>query len=160
MLNSEVEATDGPIKVDRDRVAGAAVEIRVAAFTLHVQIRYTFEAGRYVAGAFLTMSPDDVTPDDVESVAGELANVIGGRLHTQYSKSAPDSDMSLPTLRTADAGAASEAPDHNSTICLTFNEVYSPLAFEVRVRVEHAPTVTLMEPGDSEGAFASVRTAG
>ena len=158
MMNSEVEGTDGQLKIDRDRIASAVVTLNVGSFTLHMKLRYGLNSGRYVAGAFLGLSPDDVAAEDVEAVAGELANVIAGRIHNQYVKTGATSTMSLPTIGSADASAADDPFDASSTVCLAFNEVYSPLAFEVRVRVEHTPVETAPGSIDANSELFAVRT--
>jgi len=158
MMNSEVEGTDGQLKIDRDRIAFAVVTIVVGSFTLHLKLRFGFDAGRYVAGAFLGTAPDDVAAEDVEAVAGELANVIAGRVHNQYVKSGATSTMSLPTIGVAEAAAADEPFEAANTVCLAFNEVYSPLAFEVRVRIEHTPVDAVPGPIDANSELFAVRT--
>lgn len=158
MMNSEVEGSDGQLKIDRDRIAYALVTIAVGAFTLHFKLRFGIEAGRYVAGAFLGIAPDNVAAEDVEAVAGELANVIAGRIHNQYIKSGLTSTMSLPTLGVSEANACDEPFDASNTVCLAFNEVYSPLAFEVRVRVEHTPIDTVPGSIDATSELFAMRT--
>lgn len=159
MMNAEVEATEGQLKIDRDRTAYATVNIFVASFTLRLKLRFGMDAGRYVAGSFLGVSPDDVAPDDVESVAGELANVIASRLHNQYLKNGASSVMSLPSLGTGEASEAEDPVDANSTVCLAFNEIYSPLAFEVRARVEHTPSSSLPGSTEADSNLLVVQTA-
>lgn len=51
-----------------------------------------------VTGRMLGLATDDVTPEDLVSTAGELVNLITGRLHAVMDERGVVSDCSLPTL--------------------------------------------------------------
>lgn len=140
MLSVEIEAADGPLTIEGQWSASASVDLSVAGFVLHFTLRYGLEAGQYVAGAFLESPPDTMGPEEAESVAGELANVIIGRLHNMYGKTGANSSMSLPVISSGDAVAVVTPPtSEENSLCLALAAVTGPIAFEVRVWVEGPP---------------------
>ena len=46
----------------------------------HVVYAARPQAARQAAAAFLAMEPDEVSPEDVSDVLGELANIVGGNV--------------------------------------------------------------------------------
>jgi len=139
MLSVEIEAADGPLAIEGQWSASAAVDLSVAGFILHFSLRYGLESGRYVAGAFLESAADTMGPEEAESVAGELANVIIGRLHNMYGKTGATSSMSLPIISSGDSVTVETPPQAENALCLSLAAVTGPIAFEVSVWVEGPP---------------------
>lgn len=139
MLSVEIEAADGALKIEGQWSAAAAVDLSVAGYVLHFSLRYGLEAGQYVAGAFLESPPDTMGAEEAESVAGELANVIIGRLHNMYGKTGATSSMSLPVISSGDAVKLDSGPNQDDALCLSLAAVVGPIAFELRVWVEGPP---------------------
>lgn len=135
MLSSEVETSDEPLAVGDQPVALANVTMSVQGFALAFRFRYAFEDGRNIAAAFLEAQAEEMTDEDVESVAGELSNVMTGRLHNGYVKAGLQSRQGLPQLGTMPAGTPDDAVDTEDTVRLTFRAVGRPIAFETRVHV-------------------------
>jgi chemotaxis protein CheX len=50
------------------------------AWTGHVVYASSTAAARRAAAAFLAMEPDEVSPEDLSDVLGELANIVGGNV--------------------------------------------------------------------------------
>ncbi|MFN8057664.1 MAG: response regulator [Vicinamibacterales bacterium] len=134
MLNSDVETLDeAPAHLD-DQIAFATVEMPVEGFVLHFKFRYDFASGKQIAAAFLESPPEDMTREEIESVAGELSNVMTGRLHGSYVKSQLASKQGLPTLG-VESAQDPVPPKTEDTVQLFFRAVERPIVFEVRVDV-------------------------
>lgn len=139
MLSVEIEAGDGPLQIEGEWSANAAVTVKVSGFALHFNLRYGYETGQHIAGAFLESPPDTMGQEEAESVAGELANVIIGRLHNMYGKSGATSTMSLPEITSGESATIEAPPVEENALCLSLAAVTGPIAFELRVWVEGPP---------------------
>jgi two-component system chemotaxis response regulator CheY len=135
MLSGEVETADEPLTIGDQRSSVATVAVTVEGFTLDFRFRYAFDSGRHIAAAFLEANPEEMTDADVESAAGELSNVIAGRLHDSYVKSGLRSKQGVPRLSTLPPGTPDDAADTEDTVRLSFRAVGRPIAFEAHVCV-------------------------
>lgn len=158
MLNSEVETADEPITIGDERSAMATVAMTVEGFTLDFRFRYAFDSGRHIAAAFLEANPEEMADEDIESVAGELSNVMTGRLHNAYVKAGLTSKQGLPKLTTLPSGTTEDAIDTEDTIRLSFRALGRPITFETRVHVT-ANNVADREGMDIVDGIAVVRSA-
>jgi chemotaxis protein CheX len=61
----------------------------------HVVYASSTAAARHAAAAFLAMEPDEVSPEDMSDVLGELANIVGGNVKAMLP---PGAQLSLPQV--------------------------------------------------------------
>jgi len=64
-------------------------------WTGHIVYASSTAAARKAAAAFLAITPDEVSPDDVSDVLGELANIVGGNVKAMLP---PGAQLSLPQV--------------------------------------------------------------
>jgi chemotaxis protein CheX len=64
-------------------------------WTGHVVYASSTTAARKAAAAFLAMEPDEVSPEDLSDVLGELANIVGGNVKAMLP---PGAMLSLPQV--------------------------------------------------------------
>jgi len=64
-------------------------------WTGHVVYASSATAARKAAAAFLAMEPDEVGPEDMSDVLGELANIVGGNVKAMLP---PGALLSLPQV--------------------------------------------------------------
>nr|WP_296076663.1 chemotaxis protein CheX [uncultured Actinoplanes sp.] len=64
-------------------------------WTGHVVYASSTTAARRAAAAFLAMEPDEVSPDDLSDVLGEIANIVGGNVKAMLP---PGALLSLPQV--------------------------------------------------------------
>ena len=64
-------------------------------WTGHVVYASSTAAARRAAAAFLAMEPEEVSPDDLSDVLGELANIVGGNVKAMLP---PGALLSLPQV--------------------------------------------------------------
>jgi chemotaxis protein CheX len=64
-------------------------------WTGHVVYASSNAAARRAAGAFLAMEADEVSPEDLSDVLGELANIVGGNVKAMLP---PGCFLSLPQV--------------------------------------------------------------
>jgi chemotaxis protein CheX len=64
-------------------------------WTGHVVYASSTIAARRAAAAFLAMEPDEVSPDDLSDVLGEIANIVGGNVKAMLP---PGALLSLPQV--------------------------------------------------------------
>jgi chemotaxis protein CheX len=67
-------------------------------WTGHVVFASSTAAARRAAAAFLAMEADEVSPEDVSDVLGELANIVGGNVKAMLP---PGCFLSLPQVMLA-----------------------------------------------------------
>lgn len=67
-------------------------------FIVRVGIHMPKAAAVGMAGKMLGMSGEDLGDEDLQSVAGELANMLSGRLHATFRERSLQSTVGLPTL--------------------------------------------------------------
>ncbi len=89
-----------------------------------------------LAGAFLESDPAGLGDDDVTSVAGEVANVLAGRLHATFQEHKLEASMGLPTLSTDDPRAEEATREGTMGLDQYFRAVDKPVTFEVDLSVE------------------------
>lgn len=97
MLDTELIATAAP--ADSGPHAGAVGTITVAhEFAVSFKLFAAAASLAVVAGRMLNLPTTEVSSDDATSAAGELVNLITGRLHAVMDERGVVSDCSLPTL--------------------------------------------------------------
>ena len=64
-------------------------------WTGHLVFASSIAAGRRAAAAFLAVEPDEVSPEDLTDVLGELANIVGGNVKAMLP---PGALLSLPQV--------------------------------------------------------------
>jgi chemotaxis protein CheX len=64
-------------------------------WTGHVVYASSTTAARKAAAAFLAMEPEEVSPEDLSDVLGELANIVGGNVKAMVR---PGALLSLPQV--------------------------------------------------------------
>jgi chemotaxis protein CheX len=64
-------------------------------WTGHIVYASSTAAARHAAAAFLAMEPDEVSPEDLSDVLGELANIVGGNVKAMLP---PGCFLSLPQV--------------------------------------------------------------
>jgi chemotaxis protein CheX len=64
-------------------------------WTGHIVYASSTTAARRAAAAFLAMEPDEVSPDDLSDVLGEIANIVGGNVKAMLP---PGALLSLPQV--------------------------------------------------------------
>jgi chemotaxis protein CheX len=72
-------------------------------WTGHIVYASSTLAARRAAAAFLAMEPDEVSPEDLSDVLGELANIVGGNVKAMLP---PGCFLSLPQVVMAPESAA------------------------------------------------------
>ncbi len=155
MLSTDVEPTAAPTD-STGAVASAAVTITTSAFLATLRVRFDMDSGRHLAGAFLESDPSGLADDDILSVAGELANVLAGRLHAAFEEIKLESAIGLPAL--AIEAGDQRAPVDEGALDQYFRAVDKPVTFELDLAVgavataEDAPTI------DEESGVAMLRT--
>lgn len=133
MLMTDVE----PVEVPSERtgpLASAAISIASAAFVATVRLQFDFPSGREVAGAFLETDGNDLAEDDVVSVAGEVSNVLVGRLKAAFEERGIDSSIGLPILSIdpAEPGRGGLAAGPGG-VDLHFRAIDRPVAFHINI---------------------------
>ncbi|MGE3179086.1 MAG: response regulator [Vicinamibacterales bacterium] len=103
MLEAELEPVEGARPASEARGATATLDLPPDQ-AVALRIFGSTAALTTIAARMLAMTEDQVGEDDVLSSAGELANLIGGRLHAILDERGVNSQCSLPTL-VADAAA-------------------------------------------------------
>jgi chemotaxis protein CheX len=61
----------------------------------HVVYASSTAAARRAAAAFLAVEPDEVSPEDLSDVLGEIANIVGGNVKAMLP---PGAQLSLPQV--------------------------------------------------------------
>lgn len=97
MFDAEVVACS--IDHDRQMAAQAALEVLIAnRLEVTVTIQLTAEVAAGVAVRMLGCAAEELVEDDLTSVAGEIGNLVVGRLHAHLRESNLASECSLPAL--------------------------------------------------------------
>jgi chemotaxis protein CheX len=71
-------------------------------WTGHIVFASSTAAARKAAAAFLAVGPDEVSPEDMSDVLGELANIVGGNVKAMLP---PGAMLSLPQVMLAPESA-------------------------------------------------------
>lgn len=97
----QAEIADGDPRATIDTQYSATLDMRVAdRFAMAVGIHLPDATARSTAERMLGMEPDEVGEEELQSVAGELSNLVTGRLHAQFRERGLSSATGLPNLHT------------------------------------------------------------
>jgi CheY-specific phosphatase CheX len=116
-------------------------------FDMRLGIHLSREAAVAVTMKMFGCAHWEVTPEDQISVAGELGNLLTGRVHARFRERNLASECSLPTMT---EGGTLEEPDEASALLKAFaipqvGEFY--LSLKVRDRAHEDEEVTLHAVG-------------
>jgi len=97
MFNAEVakSKTDTPLVVAFSAVLDVSL---LDKFSVRVGIHLPKAAAQGTAGNMLGMPGEELGDEDLESVAGELANLLSGRLHARFREKGLASTVGLPSV--------------------------------------------------------------
>jgi CheY-like chemotaxis protein len=155
MLKTDVELTD-PSPLGNERLASASLTIANAPFVATVRIRFDMSSGRALAAAFLEGDGNDLGEDDILSVAGELANVLSGRVTAAFRQRKPGWVVGLPTVDAKPAAGDGTAAQEEPEISLHFHAIDRPIVFQVDLSVE--ALVADRVAADAETGVTMLRT--
>ncbi len=97
MFDTEVVASS--VDHEREVASQAALEVLIAGrLQVTMKIQLTTEVATGVATRMLGCPQDDLIEEDLTSVAGEIGNLVVGRLHAHLRESSLASVCSLPAL--------------------------------------------------------------
>jgi hypothetical protein len=97
MFNSEVtkSTNDGPVAVNYTSTLDVSLLDR---FAVRVGIHLPKAAAAGAAGHLLGMPDHELEDEDLQSVTGELANLLSGRLHARFREGSLPSSIGLPSV--------------------------------------------------------------
>ena len=114
----QAEIADGDPRATVDTQFSATVEMRIAdRFVPYVGIHLPEDMGRATAERMLGMERDEVGEEELQSIAGELSNLVTGRLHAQFRERELSSVTGLPKLHT---GPGVPAPDEGEGVLQSY----------------------------------------
>jgi two-component system chemotaxis response regulator CheY len=157
MLSTDVEPAERPAEITGPR-ASATVTITRPTFVATLRVRFDLASGRVLAGAFLECDGSDLGDEDVVSVAGELVNVLGGRILAAFNEARLEASIGLPELSTETAGTAS-TPERSDGPSLDqhFRAVDKPVTFQLDLAVAAAATDEQAPMIDQESGVTMLR---
>lgn len=134
MTNLDVVTSAGSANI-QDAIATVVVQVDVNGRNqLGVELRIPMPLAKDLTGRMLEIDPNETAEEDCLSAAGELANMITGRLDAWLKERALPSHCSLPETRLAPPGeSTAELPEKNGFV----NHFLFPttgLSFELSVR--------------------------
>ncbi|MDO8795185.1 MAG: response regulator [Vicinamibacterales bacterium] len=132
MLMTDVEPVEAPAE-RTGPMASAAISIAAAAFVATVRIQFDLPSGREIAGAFLETDGEGLAEDDVVSVAGEVSNVLVGRLKAAFEERGIDSTIGLPVLSIDPAQPEPGQAPGPAGVDLHFRAIDRPVSFHINV---------------------------
>jgi two-component system, chemotaxis family, chemotaxis protein CheY len=95
----DAEVTAGEAQGNVEAVANATVEVDIAARLLvTVGVHLTLQSATDIAVRMFGTEPANLTDDDRISVAGEICNLVTGRITANLSERGMQSDCSLPAM--------------------------------------------------------------
>lgn len=139
MLGVDVElASEGTTAPHADGTASALITTDRHQVT--VEFRFEKPSGRVLAAAFLGMQPDELGDEEIDSVFGEIVNVVTGRLRPVLDERGVSATIGLPEI-SHDVAAVTDT-DKRATV-LSFKASDRPVTFDLRLiaaAVAHAGT--------------------
>lgn len=157
MLGTDVEPGEGP----SDRVearATASVTVTPPPSAVTLRVRFGIGSGREIAAAFLEADASSVPDDDILAVAGEVANVLGGRLKVVFQEHQLETVMGLPVLRSEREGPPADLIQPEHGVDMHFRAVDRPVLFQVLLTVEESEATSDASSADAPGGVATIRT--
>jgi CheY-like chemotaxis protein len=142
MLGTDVEAQDAPSDDDGAQ-ATASVTLTSPPFVMTLRVRYGMGAARDIAGAFLETDASDLPDDDVLSVAGEVVNMLAGRMKAACREVELDAALGLPAVALEPEGHQADAVAQDQGADVSFQAVDRLVRFRIQLTVEpcNAPAV-------------------
>lgn len=140
--------------------AVATVTLTTGAYILSVLVRLEMSSGRKVAAAFLDTDGDGLADEDIVSVAGELANVLMGRLYAGFQERKIEGAIGLPVLDTEPAEKVVTPVDENHGIDVHFRATDRAVSFQIVLTVESSEQAATGLSVDAESGVAILRTDG
>lgn len=151
MLGTDVEPVQDPVPTVEAH-ATASVTITPPPSALTLRVRFGMQSGRQIAAAFMEMDADSVADEDIPAVAGEVANILGGRIKVALQERQLETVMGLPVLAIEPEGPDKAAIPPEQGADVHFRAIDRPVAFRIQLTVEQA------EGGDAVDEESGVTT--
>lgn len=135
MLKTDIEPVDEPPSAS-DRFVGASMVVTNAPLEVTFRVLFTVDSGRQIAAAFLESDAASLGEDDVLSIAGELANVLGGRLLAAFRQRKPGWEATLPSLEPDAQPLEARVIQDGEGTSLYFRGIDKDIAFQVDVTAQ------------------------
>jgi hypothetical protein len=134
------------------------VTLTTEALIATVRIRFGMTAGRALAGAFLETDGADLSDEDVVSTAGELLNMLIGRLNAGFQERKVEGTIGLPVLETEADGAPIVPIPQDHGVDVHFGETDGPVSFQVVLTVDYLATTESGVSVDEESGVTMIRS--
>ena len=157
MLGTDVEPVEAPsARVEARATASVTVAPPPSGVTLRV--RFGMDSGREIAAAFLETDASSVSDDDIMAVAGEVANILGGRIKAALQERQLETLMGLPVLTIEPEGPDSDQIQPEQGADVHFQALDRPVAFRIQLTVELSEAASDASSVDGESGVATIRT--
>lgn len=134
MLKTDVEMSTTPTPRTASWVT-AAITVKNSPFDVVVQIGFDLDVGITLAAAFLECDSEGIGQEDAVSVAGELVNVLTGRVIVALRQRKPGWEPTLPATRLGPGDDGAPTPE----LFLHFRALDKPIAFDISLSATMAP---------------------
>lgn len=116
MFNAEVSKSkqETPVSVAYTALLDVSLLER---YSIRVGIHLTKQAAQATAGHMLGMPGDELGDEDLQSVTGELANLLSGRMHARFREKGLSSTVGLPAVT---AGSSFPKPKEGEGVMLRY----------------------------------------
>ncbi len=156
MLGTDVEPQATPCTGD-EATATASVTLTSPPFVMTLRVGYGMACARTIAGAFMESDAADLPDDDVAAVAGEVANMLAGRLKVAFEEGELAVKLGLPVLAVDPNGHPADLLPADDGADVSFQAVDRPVAFRIQLTVE--PSGAEGQTGVEEaGGVTTIRT--
>jgi CheY-like chemotaxis protein len=159
MLGTDLEPMESVSASDEPR-ASASLTIKAPQFVVTLRVRYALSSGKVIAGAFLETDGSTVADDDVLAVAGEVINVLAGRVKAAFQEREMETALGLPTLVHEPAGQATDAVQPDQGVDVYFQAIGRPVVLQIVLTVQPSDAAASATKVDAESGVATIRTDG